>query len=101
MRKAEIVRQIAEETGLTLTKSEEAVEAVLATVKHVLSRGESVTLRRFGSFEVRGKRARQGRNPKTGALAPIHARQVVRFKAGNQLKAMTNEAPTTDEVMAR
>jgi nucleoid DNA-binding protein len=68
MRKAEIVHRIVEATGLTQVKAEAAVEALLNEIKTTLQEGESVILRRFGSSEVRAKRARIGRNPKTGAL---------------------------------
>ena len=87
MRKVEIVNRIAEETGLTKVKAEEAVDAILEEVKGVLQQGESVILRRFGSFQVREKRARLGRNPKTGEEAGIPARRVVRFKSGKYFKA--------------
>jgi nucleoid DNA-binding protein len=87
MRKVEIVNRIAEETGLTKVKAEEAVDAILEEVKEVLQQGESVILRRFGSFQVREKRARLGRNPKTGEEAGIPARRVVRFKSGKYFKA--------------
>ena len=90
MRKVEIARRIAAATGLTQVKAEEVVEAVFDEIKHALQQGDSVILRRFGSFEVRHKRARVGRNPKTGDAAPIPARRVVRFKSGNQFKAAVN-----------
>ncbi len=86
MRKVEIVNRIASETGLTKVKAEEAVDAILEELKEGLRRGESVILRRFGSFQVRKKRARLGRNPKTGAEAGIPARRVVRFKSGKHFK---------------
>ena len=92
MRKSEIVRRIAEETGLTLTKAEEAVNTVFDEIKGALAQGESVIVRRFGSFEVRDKRARVGRNPKTGEAAAIPARRVVRFKSENEFKAAANGA---------
>ena len=103
MRKSDIVRRIAEETDLTYVKAEEVVNSVLDEIKSTLEQGESVILRRFGSFEVRDKRARVGRNPKTGEEATIPARRVVRFKAGNQLKAATNgtvSEPVTQTVSA-
>ena len=86
MRKVEIVTRIASETGLTKVKAEEAVDAVLEELKASLCRGESVILRRFGSFQVREKRARLGRNPKTGQEADIPARRVVRFKSGKHFR---------------
>ena len=88
-----MVRVIADELGLTYVKAEEAVEEVLETIKATLSQGESVILRRFGSFEVHAKHARQGRNPKTGEAAEIAARNVVRFKAGKRFKAAVNRDP--------
>ena len=103
MRKAEIARRIAEETDLTYVKAEEVVNAVLDEIKSALEQGDSVILRRFGSFEVRDKRARLGRNPKTGEEATIPARRVVRFKAGNQFRATTNgrePEPATQGVSA-
>ena len=90
MRKAEIARRIAEATDLTYVKAEEAVNEVFDEIKSALEQGESVILRRFGTFEVRDKRARMGRNPKTGHEAAILARRVVRFQSGNQLKAAVN-----------
>jgi len=85
MRKVELVQRISEATGLTQVKSEEAVDMILEEIKHTLQEGESVILRRFGTFQVRDKGARLGRNPKTGEDAPISARRVVRFKSGNVL----------------
>ena len=93
MRKIEIVRAIAEEQELTFVKAEEAVEAILETIKETLAQGEPVVLRRFGSFEVRAKPPRVGRNPKTGEPAEIAARRVVRSKAGNPFKAAVDGDP--------
>ncbi len=92
MRKAEIARRIAEETGLTNVKAEDVVNAVLGEIKLAFEAGDPVILRRFGSFEVRDKRTRVGRNPKTGEAAEISARRVVRFKSGNHFKAAANES---------
>ena len=94
MGKAEIVHRIAEETNLTHTKAEEVVEAILREIKNVLRRGDTVILRRFGSFQVRDKGARIGRNPKTGQEAAILPRRVVRFKSGNQFKDAVNQSPS-------
>jgi integration host factor subunit alpha len=90
MRKSDMVRRIADEIGLTQVKAEEAIEAILNEVKSTLQQGDSVILRGFGAFHVRDKRARTGRNPRTGDEAPIAPRRVVRFKAGNRLKAAAN-----------
>jgi nucleoid DNA-binding protein len=94
MRKAELVQRIAQELGSTTAKAEAAVEAILTTIKASLQQGEPVILRRFGTWQVRAKRARVGRNPKTGAAAAIPARRVVRFLAGQPFKqAVAGAAP--------
>jgi DNA-binding protein HU-beta len=97
MRKIDIINRIAAETGLTRVKAEKAVEAILKEIKDGLQRGEPVTLRRFGSFEVRDKRARSGRNPKTGEEAEISARRIVRFKSGQQLKEAVNASSSAED----
>ena len=90
MRKVEIVNRIADETDITKVKAEEAVDAILDELKASLCRGESVVLRRFGTFQVRDKYERVGRNPKTGEEAKIPARRVVRFKSGRYFKDAVN-----------
>ena len=92
MRKIELAKRIAEETGLTTLKAESVVDAILEEIKMSLSEGESVILRRFGMFDVRSKRARAGRNPKTGESATIAACRVVRFRSGKTLKASVNDS---------
>jgi nucleoid DNA-binding protein len=92
MRKIEIVHRIAAETGLTTVKAEDAMDAILEEIKDGLQRGEPVTLRRFGSLQVREKRARMGRNPKTGEAAGIPARRIVRFKSGKHFKELVNDS---------
>ena len=90
MRKVEIVNRIADEIDITKVKAEEAVDAILDELKDSLCRGESVVLRRFGTFQVREKHERLGRNPKTGEEAKIPARRVVRFKSGKYFKDVIN-----------
>ena len=94
MRKAEIVRRIADATNLTQVQAENVVDAIFDQIKSTLQQGDSVILRRFGSFEVRHKRARVGRNPKTGEDAAIPARRIVRFKSGAPFKAAVNGSPS-------
>jgi nucleoid DNA-binding protein len=91
MRKVEIVKRVAEELGCTISQADAAVEAILATIKEALRQGEPVILRRFGTWHVRAKRARLGRNPKTGAQAAIPARRVVRFVVSQTLKQAVAE----------
>jgi integration host factor subunit alpha len=95
MRKAEMVQRIAAEIGCTITQAEKAVEAILAVIKADLQQGGPVILRRFGTLHVRAKRARVGRNPKTGDAAAITARRVVRFAASATLKQRVDGAVTS------
>ena len=92
MRKIEIVTRIADETDLTQVRAEKIVNAILQEIKDALQRGEPVILRRFGSFQVHAKRARMGRNPKTGEEAGIPARRIVRFKSGEHFRESVNDA---------
>lgn len=93
MTKIEIINRVAEDTGLTKVKAELAVETIINTVKQALSEGRPVIIRRFGSFRVRQKSARVGRNPKTGQEADISARRVVRFKSGRHFRNRVNGGP--------
>ncbi|MEE8484267.1 MAG: HU family DNA-binding protein [Nitrospinota bacterium] len=90
MTKIDLVNKISEQAGLKKPEAETAVETIISLVKDSLGNGESVILRRFGSFQVRHKNARIGRNPKTGEEADITARNVVRFKAGKYFKTAIN-----------
>ena len=92
MTKIDIINLLSEDTGLSKVKAEEALDAIIDAVRESLARGETVTLRRFGSFSVREKNARVGRNPKTGFEAPMSARRVVRFKAGQNFRDAVNGA---------
>jgi nucleoid DNA-binding protein len=91
MQKADLVQRIAEELGCTIGQAAAAVEATLRTIKQSLQQGDPVILRRFGTWQVRAKRARMGRNPKTGATAAIPARRVVRFVVSQTLKQAVAE----------
>lgn len=86
MNKSELVNAIAESTGLTKKDSELAVNAFVETIKETLSQGESVQLIGFGTFEVRDRAARIGRNPQSGLPLEIPASKAVGFKAGKALK---------------
>lgn len=92
MTKIDIINKVSEETGLSKVKAEEVVEAVLDLMKKTLKEGEPIILRRFGSFQVRQKKERVGRNPKTGEEAGIPARKVVRFKYGKHFKEAVNSS---------
>ena len=79
--------------GLSRNESSDLVETILSEVVEALARGESVKISSFGSFTVRDKGQRVGRNPKTGQEVPILPRRVLVFRASNVLKSMINGAP--------
>ena len=89
MTKADIASLVAEK-GLTKKQAMEAVEATLEIIKNALQRGEKIQLVGFGSFQVKSKRARKGRNPQTGSEITITARKVLKFKPGKALHQTVN-----------
>lgn len=84
--KAELVSEVAAKTKLTKKDVSEAVDAVFEAIQEDLAKGEKVQLIGFGTFEVRDRAARKGRNPQTGAEIEIPATVVPAFKAGKMLK---------------
>lgn len=86
MNKTELINSIAEKTGLTKKDSEKSVNAFLQSVEEALQKGDKVSLVGFGTFEVRTRKARTGRNPQTGDPIEIPASKVPAFKAGKALK---------------
>jgi nucleoid DNA-binding protein len=90
MTKLDITQEIIKQTGAPKKISEIAVEEILFEIKYALSRGESVNLKKFGKFDVRKKKARMGRNPRTGEAAKISARKVVLFKSGKFIRSAVN-----------
>ena len=91
MNKAELVETISEKTGATKKVVEAQVEAFIETIAESLKKGEKVQLVGFGSFEVRKRAARKGRNPQTGAEMKIPASSAPVFKAGKALKVAVNK----------
>ncbi len=85
--KAEMTERLYEEVGLNRREAKEFVEAFFEEINVALESGESVKLSGFGSFDLRDKNERPGRNPKTGVDIPISARRVVAFRVGQKLKA--------------
>jgi DNA-binding protein HU-beta len=85
MNKQELVKKIAEAGGISQTAADKALKGMLASITDCLSNGDSLTLVGFGSFTVRERAERQGRNPQTGKTMTITARKVVGFKAGKNL----------------
>jgi len=84
--KAELVEQVANQTGLTRKASREAVDAIVSAITDSLVREEKVTLVGFGTFQVMERKARKGRNPQTGQTIQIPAKKVPKFKPGQGLR---------------
>jgi integration host factor subunit alpha len=85
--KAEIANRLFDEVGLNKREAKEFVDAYFETIKAALEDGENVKLSGFGNFQLRDKKERPGRNPKTGEEIPISARRVVTFRPGQKLRA--------------
>ncbi|HHW40818.1 MAG TPA: HU family DNA-binding protein [Syntrophomonadaceae bacterium] len=86
MNKAELISSVAEKAELTKKDAEKAVNAVFETIEEALAAGDKVQLVGFGTFEVRARAARTGRNPQTGEEIQIAATNVPAFRAGKALK---------------
>ncbi len=86
MNKSELVDLVAEKAGMSKKDSEKAVKAVLDSITDGLVKGDKVQLVGFGTFEVRNRKAREGRNPATGEKIKIQALKVPAFKPGKALK---------------
>ncbi|RLA31280.1 MAG: DNA-binding protein HU [Gammaproteobacteria bacterium] len=90
MNKGELIDSVAAATGTSRADATKAVDAVLASVTSTLSGGGSVSLVGFGTFSVKARAARMGRNPRTGEAIQIKASNVPGFKAGKALKEAVN-----------
>ena len=86
MNKAELVSAVAEKVGITKKVTEEVMDAMLDTICEVLSKNDKVFISGFGTFEVRDRIARAGRNPRTGEDIVIPGQKSAAFKAGKMLK---------------
>ena len=90
MNKADFVAQVADAAELSKADSARAVDAFIEVVKQALRKGDDVTLVGFGTFSVRKRAAREGRNPQTGDTIKIKASKNPAFKAGKALKDAVN-----------
>jgi integration host factor subunit alpha len=89
--RARLSEAVYQEVGLSRNESAELVESVIAEISSALERGEIVKISSFGSFAVRQKSQRIGRNPKTGQEVPISPRRVLVFRASHALKDQINQ----------
>ena len=86
MNKTELIAAVAEKTDLSKKDADAAVSAVLGAITDALKAGDRIQLVGFGTFEVRNRAAKQGRNPRTGETMTVPASKVPAFKAGKALK---------------
>lgn len=91
MNKTELVEAIATKTNMTKTDADKMVNAFVEVVTDALTKGDKVSLKGFGNFEVRTREARTGRNPRTGEAMPIPASKAPAFKASSALKKAVNK----------
>lgn len=87
MTKADLADKIYEKVGLPKKEAEEIIEILFGSMKNILAEGESIKVSGFGTFLIRKKSARKGRNPKTGLELQISQRKVITFKPSLQFKA--------------
>lgn len=99
MTKADLVEEVSRVAELTKKDAELIVETVFLSVIRALNAGDKVELRGFGSFRLRKREPRKGRNPKTGDRVDVPSKQVPYFKPGKELKDLINTS-ATDEVAA-
>ena len=86
MKKSDLSALVAGEASLSKADAESAVNAMLGSIGDALAKGETVSIARFGTFSVKDRPARQGRNPRTGESIAIAASKVPSFKAGKELR---------------
>ena len=96
--RAQLAEAVYQEVGLSRNDSAQLVDVILEEVSQALVKGEMVKLSSFGSFQVRSKAQRIGRNPKTGEEVPILPRRVLVFRASHVLKDKINRAQTGSDV---
>jgi integration host factor subunit alpha len=95
--RAQLTEAVYQEVGLSRNESAELVESVIAEISDALERGEMVKISSFGSFAVRHKGQRVGRNPKTGQEVPISPRRVLVFRASHALKNQINDGNSSGD----
>ncbi len=91
MTKADLIAQIAEKSELSKKDSEKALTAVITSITDALKQGDKVQLIGFGTFEVRDRKEKESKNPRTGETILVPAKKAPAFKAGKALKDAVNE----------
>lgn len=93
MTKLEVATMLRDRTGISQKQAMEAVELFLESIKESLKDGDKVSLVGFGTFYLKTKDARNGRNPRTGEKIKIPAKSVVAFKPGKEFRELVNDTP--------
>ena len=97
MTKAEIVNRVAQQTGMSRKDAIEALEIFLGAVKDTLKAGDKISLVGFGTFYVKHKKARNGRNPRTGERIQIPPKMIATFKPGKAFRSLVNDGQDFDD----
>ena len=97
MTKAELVEKVANQINLTKKQTEVVVNTVFSSITDSLADGKKVELRGFGSFRIRQRNARVGRNPKSGQKVDVPSKKVPFFKAGKELRELVDEREAEEE----
>ena len=100
MTKADLVEEVARVSELTKKHAEIIVNTVFDSIVDALRKDEKIELRGFGSFRIRQRRSRQGRNPKTGDKVDVPAKRIPYFKPGKELKELINTSAESSEPAA-
>lgn len=90
MTKADLIEEVARQSNLTKKETELIVTTVFDNIAQAMTKGDKVELRGFGSFRIRHRNARKGRNPKTGSSVSVPEKRVPFFKVGKQLRELVN-----------
>ena len=98
MTKAELVEKVANQINLTKKQTEVVVNTVFSSITDSLAEGKKVELRGFGSFRIRQRNARVGRNPKSGQKVDVPSKKVPFFKAGKELRELVDEREAEEAV---
>ena len=98
MTKAELIEEVSRAVEMTRKDSEQIVDTIFDSIVRALRSGDKIEIRGFGSFVVKNRRARQGRNPKSGALVSVAAKRVPFFKVGKELRLRVDGKPYDPEL---
>jgi len=90
MNKGDLINRIAEDADLSKVQATDALNVMLEAIQENLKKGKKVTLVGFGTFSINKRKARKGRNPRTGEAIKIKAKKLVKFKAGKALDEAVN-----------